>query len=184
MSVCLLFCPKPKSNPLPSKTRRGCGKHEHLLSQQAHTSRKALAWVCPSDLSPGEEEGKRRRVSPPPKTQTPRLYFSPPKTKKGPPRAERAGVCFGIGEDRAEVRSGSNDGPLTNPTGRSRRVHARSTNARAVNAALSPETTNPRTPKHCRRNIKLVCGVQDESAPAASACWGSLPEWRGWTSYE
>jgi hypothetical protein len=98
-NTCLL--PETEKRFSPSKTRRGCGADEHLLSQQAHSSRKAPAWEHNPNLSLGGEEGKRQRVSTPPKTQTPRLYFLLLKNKKGPPRAERAGVCFGSGGDGA-----------------------------------------------------------------------------------
>jgi hypothetical protein len=84
--------------------------------------------------------------------------------------------------EQARSKSDVPDGPLTYPNGRNRRAHARSTKARAVNAALSrgephrtpgsdadDESTHPEaSPEEdwCVRE-------QDVSAPAASApLWG------------
>jgi hypothetical protein len=106
-------------------------------------------------------KGSGSGCQPPPKRKPLDSTFSSSKTKRAR-REPRGRECASavVGMEQARSRSVVPDGPLTYPTGRSRRVHARSTNARAVNAALCRGRTRPHP--RFRRRIQAPRSITEE----------------------
>jgi hypothetical protein len=141
----MYFCPKPKSNSLHQRQGEDAARMSTSSPNKLTPRAKPLHGYVPRGCRSAGRRGSGSGCQFP-QNANPSTLISPPQTKRAR-REPRGRACAVESGGEGWRRPGSEvmytEGPLIYPTGRSRRVHARSTNARAVNAALCRGRTRP-----------------------------------------